>query len=137
MTHEVAEEPTTARVDRPSLPTAAVAAPTEAQAPSVELIVAAVITAIPQLGAFLFGGYPHLIVVVPVALALTLADIAAVVVAALQVRADRHAGRPTPWLVWVTLALAAPWLLYVLYIGVIVLIVQTFCINQTCRGPIR
>jgi len=66
-----------------------------------------------------------------------LADIAAVVVAAMQLRADRHARRPTHWLVWITLALAAPWILYVLYIGVIVLMVQIFCINQTCRGPIR
>jgi hypothetical protein len=117
--------------------TAAVAVPTEAQAPSLELMVAAVIAAIPQVGAFLFGGYPHLIVIVPVALALTLADVAAVVVAALQLRADRQGARPTHWLVWVTLGLAAPWILYALYIGAIALIVQTFCINQTCRGPIR
>ncbi len=117
--------------------TVAAARPTETQAPPLELMVAAGITAIPQVGAFLFGGYGHLIVILPVALALTLADIAAVVVAAMQLRADRHARRPTHWLVWITLALAAPWILYVLYIGVIVLMVQIFCINQTCRGPIR
>ena len=117
--------------------TVAAARPTETQAPPLELMVAAGITAIPQVGAFLFGGYGHLIVILPVALALTLADIAAVVVAAMQLRADRHAGRPTHWLVWITLALAAPWILYVLYIGVIALMVQIFCINQTCRGPIR
>jgi len=117
--------------------TVAAARPTETQAPPLELMVAAGITAIPQVGAFLFGGYGHLIAILPVALALTLADIAAVVVAAMQLRADRHAGRPTHWLVWITLALAAPWILYVLYIGVIALMVQIFCINQTCRGPIR
>ncbi|TMG52457.1 MAG: hypothetical protein E6H84_14165 [Chloroflexi bacterium] len=117
--------------------TVAAARPTETQVPSLELMVAAGITAIPQVGAFLFGGYGHLIVILPVALALTLADIAAVVVAAMQLRADRHARRPTHWLVWITLALAAPWILYVLYIGVIALMVQIFCINQTCRGPIR
>jgi len=117
--------------------TVAAARPTETQAPPLELMVAAGITAIPQVGAFLFGGYGHLIVILPVALALTLADIAAVVVAAMQLRADRHARRPTHWLVWITLALAAPWILYVLYIGVIALMVQIFCINQTCRGPIR
>ncbi len=117
--------------------TVAAARPTETQVPSLELMVAAGITAIPQVGAFLFGGYGHLIAILPVALALTLADIAAVVVAAMQLRADRHARRPTHWLVWITLALAAPWILYVLYIGVIALMVQIFCINQTCRGPIR
>ncbi|TMG72233.1 MAG: hypothetical protein E6H81_00965 [Chloroflexi bacterium] len=117
--------------------TVAAARPTETQAPPLELMVAAGITAIPQVGAFLFGGYGHLIAILPVALALTLADIAAVVVAAMQLRADRHARRPTHWLVWITLALAAPWILYVLYIGVIALMVQIFCINQTCRGPIR
>src|SRR5690349_15639960 len=116
---------------------AAVAQSTEPQAPSLEVKIAAAISAIPQIGGFLFGGYGHLIAILPVALALTLADIAAVVVAALQVRADRHAGRPTHWLVWATLALAAPWILWALYVGAIALVVQVLCINQTCRGLIH
>jgi hypothetical protein len=100
-------------------------------------MVAAGISVIPQIVALLFGGYPKLIVIVPLALTLTLADIAAAAVAGLQWRADRKAGRPTHWLVWVALALAAPWVLYALYVGVIALLVQVFCISQTCRGPIR
>src|SRR5947199_8762641 len=103
--------------------TVAAARPTETQVPSLELMVAAGITAIPQVGAFLFGGYGHLIVILPVALALTLADIAAVVVAAMQLRADRHARRPTHWLGWITLALAAPCILYSIFLGVDSLIV--------------
>ena len=116
------------------------ARPSEAAAatvPSLELMVAAGISAVPQVAAFLFGGYGRLIVILPVALTLTLADLAAAIVAALQLRADREAKRPTHALVWVTLGLAAPWILYALYVGLVALLVRVFCINETCRGPIR
>lgn len=98
---------------------------------------AVAVTAIPQVVALLFGGYPKVIVIVPLALALTLADIAGAAVAGLQLRADRAAGRPSHPLVWIALVLAAPWVVYALYVGVIALLVQVFCISQTCRGPIR
>jgi hypothetical protein len=108
-----------------------------AETPDLELKVAAGISAIPQIAAFLFGGYGHLIVILPVALTLTLADLAAATVAALQLRADRQAKRPTHTLVWIALGLAAPWILYALYVGAVALMVRVFCINETCRGPIR
>jgi hypothetical protein len=114
-----------------------VAKPTEAASPSLELWIALGVAAIPQVAAFLFGGYPRLITALPVALTLTFASGAAFVVAGLQLLADRRETRPTHTAVWATMILAAPWIAYALYIGTIALMVHVFCINEVCRGPIR
>jgi hypothetical protein len=105
--------------------------------PSLELWVALGISAIPQLLAAFIGGYGHVIVIVPLALAATLADIAAAAVAALQLRSDRDAQRSSHPVVWITLGLAALWLLYALAVGLIALVVHVFCVNELCRGPLR
>jgi hypothetical protein len=84
--------------------------------------------------ALIGGGYGRVVVLVPLALALTIADLAALTVATLQLRADRHERRPTHTLVWLTLVLTLPWLLYALYVGILYLLIQVFCINQLCRS---
>jgi len=108
----------------------------EASPPTLELWIALGLAAIPQIAAFLFNGYGHLIVIVPVALTLTLASVAALIVALLQLRADRRAARPSHTAVWATIVLAAPWIAYALYLGAIALMVHVFCVNQVCRGPL-
>ena len=112
------------------------AASSEASPPTLELWIALGLAAIPQVAAFLFNGYGHLIVIVPVALMLTFASVAALVVAILQIRADRHASRPSHTAVWATVVLAAPWIAYAVYLGAIALMVRVFCVNQVCRGPL-
>ena len=116
---------------------AASAASTEASPPSLELWIAVGLAALPQVAAFLFNGYGRLIVIVPAALTLTFASVAALIVAGLQLRADRHADRPSHTAVWATMILAVPWIAYALYLGAIALMVHVFCVNQVCRGPLR
>jgi hypothetical protein len=110
--------------------------PAQAQ-PSLELWASLGITALPQILAAFIGGYGHLIVIVPLALTATLADVAAAAVAGLQLRADHEAQRPTHPVVWITLGLAALWLLYAIFVGVIALVAHVFCVNELCRGPLR
>jgi hypothetical protein len=84
--------------------------------------------------AFIGGGYGRVVVILPLALALTIADLAALTVAALQLRADRSESRPSHTLVWLTIVLTLPWLLYVVYVGVLYVLIQVFCISDLCRS---
>ena len=113
-------------------------APRGAEAhPSIELIIAALVAAGPQVIALVAGGYGHILGLVPLAIGATLADIAAVVVAVLELRATRERGGGAHWLIWLTFALAGLWLAYVFYVGAVALFARFFCINQACRMPIR
>jgi len=92
---------------------------------------------LPHVLAAVLGGYGRIITVVPLAAMVSIVDLAALAVAGLQLRDDRHAGRATHWLVWATLVAGAVWLLYALYVGAVFVMVQVFCINQLCRGALR
>lgn len=104
--------------------------------PSFELWTALAVGIVPQLASFVIGGYGRLVVIGPLALTLTLADIAAAVVAGLQLRADQTAHRSSHPVVWITLVLAGLWLVYALSIGAVLLMGRVFCVNETCRGPL-
>jgi hypothetical protein len=106
-------------------------------APSYELWIAFVVSIIPHAVALFVGGYGHIITNAPLAVIITVVDIAAIVIAYLQFREDSHAHRSPHWLVWATVALGAVWLVYAVFVGLVVVLGQVFCISQTCRGPIR
>jgi hypothetical protein len=109
----------------------------EAARPSYELRIAFAVSAIPHLLALVGGGYGQMITNAPVAVVVTIIDVAAVVIAYLQFRDDSHASRPSHWLVWATIAVGGLWLIYAVFVGAVILLGQVFCISQTCRGPIR
>jgi hypothetical protein len=111
--------------------------PAEAARPSYELRIAFAVSAIPHLLALVSGGYGQIITNAPLAVVVTIVDIVAVVIAYLQFRDDSHAGRPSHWLVWVTIAVGALWLIYAALVGMVILLGQVFCISQSCRGPLR
>jgi len=92
---------------------------------------------LPHVLAAVLGGYGRIITVVPLAAMVSIVDLAALAVAGLQLRDDRHASRATHWLVWATLVAGGVWLLYALYVGAVFVMVQVFCINQLCRGALR
>ena len=92
---------------------------------------------VPHVLAAVLGGYGRIITIVPLAATVSIVDLAVVVVAGLQLRDDRRAGRATHWLIWATLVAAGVWLLYALYVGAVYVMVQVFCINQLCRRAIR
>jgi len=91
---------------------------------------------IPHVLALGLRGYGRIASLVPLAAAVSIVDVAAVAVAGLQLREDRRDGRSSHWLVWATLAAAGVWLLYAFYVGAVYVMVQLFCINQLCRGPL-
>jgi hypothetical protein len=62
--------------------------------------------------------------------------VAAIGVAWLQLRDDRKAARRSHWLVWGVFVAAGAWVVYALYVGLIVVLVRIFCINEVCRAPL-
>jgi hypothetical protein len=107
------------------------------RSPSYELFVAFVVSIIPQAAALFVGGYGHVITNAPLAVVITIVDAVAVVIAYLQFRDDSHASRSSHWLVWATIAVGGVWLIYAVFVGVVLLLGQVFCISSNCRGPIR
>jgi hypothetical protein len=105
--------------------------------PPLELWIALVCGVIPQAAALVVGGYGSLITNAPLALIVTIVDVAAVVIAYLQFREDSHASRSTHWLVWATIGVGAVWLVYAVFVGTVILLGQLFCINKDCRGLFR
>jgi hypothetical protein len=117
-------------------------APRQAEAalprtPAYELYIAFVVSIIPHAAALLTGGYGQIITNAPLAVVITIVDVVGVVIAYLQFRDDSHARRSSHWLVWATIALGAVWLVYAVFVGVVLVLGQVFCISQNCRGPIR
>ncbi len=104
---------------------------------SYELWIAFAVSIVPHAAALFVGGYGQIIANAPLAVTVAVVDVAAVVIAYLQFREDSHAHRSPHWLVWATFALGAVWLVYAVFVGMVVLLGQVFCISQTCRGPIR
>jgi hypothetical protein len=107
------------------------------RSPAYELYIAFVVSLIPHAAALLTGGYGQIITNAPLAVVITIVDVVAVVIAYLQFRDDSHASRSSHWLVWATIALGAVWLVYAVFVGVVLVLGQVFCISQNCRGPIR
>jgi hypothetical protein len=105
--------------------------------PSYELWVAFAVSILPHAIALVVGGYGQIITNAPLAVVATIADIAAVVLASVQFREDARAERSSHWLVWATIALGAVWLIYAVFVGLVILLGQVFCISQNCRGPLR
>ena len=106
-------------------------------APSYELQIAFVVSLIPHALALFLGGYGQIITNAPLAVAVTIVDIVAVVTAYLQFRDDSHASRPSHWLVRATIGVGAVWLVYAVFIGMVIVLGRVFCVSQDCRGPIR
>ncbi len=106
-------------------------------APSYELQIAFVVSLIPHALALFLGGYGQIITNAPLAVAVTIVDIVAVVIAYLQFRDDSHASRPSHWLVRATIGVGAVWLVYAVFIGMVIVLGRVFCVSQDCRGPIR
>jgi hypothetical protein len=107
------------------------------RSPSYELFVAFIVSIIPQAAALSVGGYGQVITNAPLAVVITIVDAVAVVIAYLQFRDDSHASRSSHWLVWATIAVGGVWLTYAVFVGVVLLLGQVFCISSNCRGPIR
>jgi hypothetical protein len=107
------------------------------RSPAYELYIAFVVSLIPHAAALLVGGYGQIITNAPLAVAVTIVDAVAVVIAYLQFRDDSHASRSSHWLVWATIAAGAVWLIYAAFVGMVILLGRVFCISETCRGPIR
>jgi hypothetical protein len=110
--------------------------PAKAIRPHYELWAGFGASLIPHALAIAFGGYGRIVTIVPLAAALTVVDLAANVVAFLQWRDDTHAFRSSHWLVWAIFGFAGTWIVYAVYVGLVYLMVQIFCINQLCRGPL-
>lgn len=108
----------------------------EAAQPSYELRIAFAVSAIPHLLALVGGGYGQVITNAPVAVVVTIIDVAAVVIAYLQFRDDSHANRSSHWLVWATIAAGGLWLIYAVCVGLVILLARALCISQICRGPL-
>ena len=106
-------------------------------APSYELQIAFVVSLIPHALALFLGGYGQIITNAPLAVAVTIVDVVAVVIAYLQFRDDSHASRPSHWLVRATIGVGAVWLVYAVFMGIIIVLGRVFCVSQDCRGPIR
>jgi hypothetical protein len=66
----------------------------------------------------------------------TVATVAAVVIAWLQFRDDTTAARSTHWVVWATIAIGAVWLGYALLVGAVLVLGRLFCLSDVCRGPL-
>jgi hypothetical protein len=107
------------------------------RSPAYELYIAFVVSLIPHAAALVVGGYGQIITNAPLAVVITIVDAVAVIIAYLQFRDDSHAGRSSHWLVWATIGAGAIWLMYAVFIGIVILLGQVFCISQDCRGPIR
>jgi hypothetical protein len=107
------------------------------RSPSYELFTAFVVSIIPHAAALFVGGYGEVITNAPLAVVITIVDAVAVVIAYLQFRDDSHARRSSHWLVWATIAVGAVWLIYAVFVGIVLLLGQVFCISSNCRGPIR
>jgi uncharacterized membrane protein YidH (DUF202 family) len=105
--------------------------------PSYELWIAFVVSIVPHAVALFVGGYGHIITNAPLAVVITVVDIAAIVIAYLQFRDDSRAERSSHWLVWATIGLGAVWLIYAVFVGLVILLGQVFCVSQNCRGPLR
>ena len=108
-----------------------------AAAPSYELQIAFVVSLIPHALALFLGGYGQIITNAPVAVAVTIIDVVAVVIAYLQFRDDSHASRSSHWLVRATIGVGAVWLVYAVFVGMVIVLGRVFCVSQDCRGPIR
>jgi hypothetical protein len=104
--------------------------------PPYELYGALAASAVPYVLGIVGGGFGQIVTIAPLAAALVAVSGAAFAVAFLELRDDRRADRPSSWLIWATLGLSAVWISYAVYIGLIYAMVQVFCINQLCRGPL-
>jgi hypothetical protein len=104
--------------------------------PSYELWIAFAVSVAPHVLALLLGGYGHIITNAPLAVIVTVVDVVAIVVAYLQRRDDARAERPSHWLVWATIGVGAIWVMYAVFVGIVILFGQIFCVSQNCRGPI-
>jgi hypothetical protein len=123
-------------------PTVNPSAPRQAEAastwsPSYELWIAFAVSLIPHALGLLLGGYGHLITNLPLAVGVTIVDVVALVIAYLQFRDDSRASRPSHWLVWATIGAGAVWMIYAVFVGIVLVFGQLFCVSQNCRGPIR
>ncbi len=108
-----------------------------ARLPAFELWIAFVFSLVPHVAGLFVGGYGQIITNAPLAVIVTIIDGVALVIAYLQFREDAHARRASHWVVWVTIAVGAIWMIYAVFVGALLLLGQLFCINQDCRGPIR
>jgi len=120
---------------KPSAP--APAAAVVGRAPAFELWIAFLFALVPHVAGLFGGGYGQIITNAPLAVVVTIVDTVAVVIAYLQLREDRQAKRDSHWLVWVTIAVSAIWLIYAVFVGALLILGQAFCINQDCRGLIH
>jgi hypothetical protein len=109
----------------------------EAARQPYELWIAFLVSVIPHALALFVGGYGQIITNAPLAVVVTIVDAAAVVIAFLQFRDDSHGRRSSHWLVWATIAVGGLWLIYAVFVGMVILLGQVFCISQACRGPFR
>jgi len=107
------------------------------RSPSYELFIAFVVSIIPHAAALFVGGYGQVITNAPLAVVITIVDAVAVAIAYLQFRDDSHASRASHWLVWATIAVGSVWLIYAVFVGMVIILGQVFCISSNCRGPIR
>src|SRR2546427_7145438 len=107
------------------------------QSPSFELWIAFAVSIIPHAIGLFVGGYGQILTNAPLAVIVTIVDLAAVVIATLQFREDSRASRSSHWVVWATIALGAIWLLYAVFVGLVIILGQVFCINKLCRAPLR
>jgi hypothetical protein len=91
----------------------------------------------PHALALFAGGYGQIIANAPLAVVVTVVDVAAIAIAYLQFREDSHANRSSHWLVWATTAVGMIWLTYAAFVGIVILLGQILCVGQTCRGPLK
>ena len=107
------------------------------RSPSFELWIAFAVSVVPHAVGLFVGGYGQILTNAPLAVIVTIVDLAAVVIATLQFREDSRASRSSHWVVWATIALGAIWLLYAVFVGLVIILGQVFCINKLCRAPLR
>ena len=60
----------------------------------------------------------------------------AVVIASLQFREDSRARRSSHWVVWATIAVGTIWLVYAVFVGLVIVLGQIFCVSKLCRPPL-
>lgn len=104
--------------------------------PPYELWLGLAGAALPHVLVLLLGSYGRVVTIAPLAIGLVGVSAAGLAVACLELRDHRREGRAVNWIIWATIGLGAAWIAYALYIGLIWLLAQVFCINQLCRGPL-
>ncbi|TMF81908.1 MAG: hypothetical protein E6I18_01765 [Chloroflexi bacterium] len=106
------------------------------QSPSFELWIAFAVSTIPHAIGLFVGGYGQIITNAPLAVIVTIVDLAAVVIASLQFREDSRARRSSHWVVWATIAVGTIWLVYAVFVGLVIVLGQIFCVSKLCRPPL-